>query len=228
MASGIYRIRNTVNGHAYIGSAANIARRWTAHRHALRHHKKSPPKLQRAWDKYGESAFVFEVVLECPADELLTHEQAAIDAEAPYYNTRSQAHSNFGARWSAEANRAKGRPKLQYTVRGVTGSITELAERFGIVSPKVARTRLERGADPETAFCTPRVSRQESGRKAARTHRANGSHPSQKLLTAFGVEAPLATLVEKFAPGMQVKTVRQRLLRGMSPEAALTTPKRVW
>ena len=228
MASGIYRIRNTVNGHAYIGSAANIARRWTAHRHALRHHKKAPPKLQRAWDKHGEAAFVFEVVLECPAEELLTHEQAAIDAEAPYYNTRAQAHSNFGVRWSEETNRAKGRPKLQYTVRGVTGSITELAEHFGIVSPKVARSRLERGADLETAFCLAPASHQERGRRAARTHRANGSHPSQKPLQAFGVKAPLAALVEKFAPGMQVKTVRQRMLRGMSVEAALTTPKRAW
>ena len=228
MASGIYRVRNTVNGHTYIGSAVNIARRWAAHRHALRHHKKAPPKLQHAWDKYGENAFTFEVVLECRVDELLAHEQAAIDAEAPYYNTRTEAHSNLGVRWSEATNRAKGRPKLQYTVRGVTGSITELAERFGIVSPKVARTRLERGADPEAAFCTPRVSRQECGRKAARTHRSNGSHPGQKPLIAFGVEAPLAALVEKFAPGMQVKTVRQRLLRGMSPEAALTTPKRAW
>ena len=228
MASGIYRIRNTVNGHAYIGSAVNIAGRWAAHRHSLRHHKKSPPKLQRAWDKHGEAAFVFEVVLECPKDELLTHEQATIDAEAPHYNTRAQAHSNFGLRWSEETNRAKGRPKLQYMVRGVTGSITELAEHFGIVSPKVARTRLERGADPETAFCTPRLSKKDAGLNSAGMRRATGWHPCQKHLQAFGMKAPLAALVEKFAPGMQVKTVRQRMLRGMSVEAALTTPKRAW
>jgi group I intron endonuclease len=60
---GVYKITNTVDGKVYIGSTAtDMDTRWTTHRSALRGGKHYNAHLQRAWNKYGESAFTFEVV----------------------------------------------------------------------------------------------------------------------------------------------------------------------
>lgn len=62
---GIYEVVNTISGSRYVGSAVCIGQRWKSHRSALRNQKKAPPKLQRAWDKYGEAAFDFRVLEFC-------------------------------------------------------------------------------------------------------------------------------------------------------------------
>ena len=76
--SGIYRIAN--GGKYYVGSAINIQRRFAQHISALRSSRHHSIKLQRAWDKYGEAEFVFEVI-EDVADRamLLEREQHWID-----------------------------------------------------------------------------------------------------------------------------------------------------
>ena len=77
---GIYAIRNTSNGHRYVGSSVCIEKRWAEHRRTLqlgRHHSVA---LQRAWAKYGEKAFVLET-LESVEDPqgLIAREQVWID-----------------------------------------------------------------------------------------------------------------------------------------------------
>lgn len=60
---GVYKITNTVDGKVYIGSSAvDIDCRWSTHRALLRTGKHYNRHLQRAWNKYGESVFTFEVV----------------------------------------------------------------------------------------------------------------------------------------------------------------------
>jgi group I intron endonuclease len=59
---GIYRIFHVASGKSYIGSSVNIYRRWLAHLGQLRKGAHHSPKLQRAWLKYGQSAFQIEVV----------------------------------------------------------------------------------------------------------------------------------------------------------------------
>jgi group I intron endonuclease len=108
-ASGIYQIRNLVNGKRYIGSAVHIARRWRQHLHDLRRGNHNPIMLN-AWRKYGEGAFVFEVI-ERVADpsDLVSREQYYIDTAKPEYNCARVAGSNFGVRFGPEslARRAK-------------------------------------------------------------------------------------------------------------------------
>lgn len=62
MSSGIYKITNTATDHFYIGSAVNLQRRKTRHFSELRNHKHNNRRLQAAWDKYGEAAFIFTVI----------------------------------------------------------------------------------------------------------------------------------------------------------------------
>ena len=62
--TGVYQIRNRDSGAMYIGSAISLASRKTTHWWALRHGRHFNTHLQNAWNKYGESAFVFEVIVE--------------------------------------------------------------------------------------------------------------------------------------------------------------------
>ena len=71
MAMGIYKIINVVNNKFYIGSAVNFSRRKTRHFSELRTGKHNNSKLQNAWNKYGELAFVFVVVEEVTDKALL-------------------------------------------------------------------------------------------------------------------------------------------------------------
>lgn len=55
--SGIYQIRNLVNGKVYIGSACRLNSRKSDHLRSLQRGNHVNQKLQRAWNKYGPSAF---------------------------------------------------------------------------------------------------------------------------------------------------------------------------
>jgi group I intron endonuclease len=62
----IYRITNMANGKYYIGSTESFARREWQHKYDLRRGVHKNPRLQAAWNKYGEEMFVFEVIEEIP------------------------------------------------------------------------------------------------------------------------------------------------------------------
>lgn len=80
-AGYIYAIKNRVNGHAYIGSTTNYKSRWHTHRSTLRRRVHHSFVLQKAWDKYGEAAFVFELLLVCPAELRVFYEQRLMALE---------------------------------------------------------------------------------------------------------------------------------------------------
>lgn len=71
MKNVIYKIRNVVNGKFYIGSTVDSRKRFWAHRKSLRLGNHDCIYLQRAWDKYGEDCFKFEVVEQLKAKEEL-------------------------------------------------------------------------------------------------------------------------------------------------------------
>lgn len=60
----IYKITNMANNKYYIGSAESFARRQWQHKYDLKRKAHKNPRLQAAWDKYGEEMFVFEVLEE--------------------------------------------------------------------------------------------------------------------------------------------------------------------
>lgn len=62
----IYRITNMSNGNYYIGSAESFARREWQHKYDLRKGTHKNPRLQAAWNKYGEEMFVFEIIETVP------------------------------------------------------------------------------------------------------------------------------------------------------------------
>lgn len=60
--SGVYQIVNESNGMIYIGSSKNMHTRIIQHKSDLRNGRHKNPKLQNAFDKYGESNFRFAII----------------------------------------------------------------------------------------------------------------------------------------------------------------------
>lgn len=86
MSCGVYQIRNVINGKKYYGSSKEIEERWKRHITDLRAGKHHNIKLQRAFIKYGENAFVFEIVELRTESDLLIREQHYLDNNKNGYN----------------------------------------------------------------------------------------------------------------------------------------------
>lgn len=102
---GVYRITNAVNGKQYVGSGVNIYNRWSSHKSRLQKNNHFNVHLQRAWNCYGESNFVFEIMVICATSELIKYEQLFIDQLKPEYNIAKKARSMLGFRHTEETKR---------------------------------------------------------------------------------------------------------------------------
>lgn len=103
--SGVYEIKNTENGHRYVGSSVNIGKRWGEHANDLRNNSHHSEHLQRAWNKYRADAFEFRILVYCEPFELLRYEQAFINRLNPEYNCSHIAGSTLGFRHSNETKK---------------------------------------------------------------------------------------------------------------------------
>lgn len=99
----IYVIRCVPTGKLYVGSASFFNQRKARHIGSLRAGSHHSPKLQNAWCKYGESAFVFEEI-ECVIDQgvLVEREQFWIDTLRPWFNIAKFAGSPLGVKHSSD------------------------------------------------------------------------------------------------------------------------------
>lgn len=93
----IYKITNLTTADFYIGSTNNFKRRKYEHFGELRRNKNPCKVLQSAYNKYGKSAFVMEVLEEVDSESnLIEREQHYIDTLKPMYNIRLFAKSGKG------------------------------------------------------------------------------------------------------------------------------------
>jgi len=109
----VYAIRNIKNGKMYVGSSSNVKSRWNNHYNTLKKSKHHSVKLQRAWGKYGEDSFVFEVLEYVEKDELIEAEQQYMDFYEAYtecgYNVSAVAGAPQLGRKHTEESRARMR-----------------------------------------------------------------------------------------------------------------------
>lgn len=115
VTSCVYKIQNLVNGRLYIGSAANFEVRKSTHISQLRSHKHGNQFLQRAWDKYGENSFRFEIVEICAKDNLLKLEQEYLDMldVKNLYNILPIAGSSLGVKRTEKYKLKRRGPHLK-------------------------------------------------------------------------------------------------------------------
>lgn len=110
--SGIYCIEHRASGKRYVGSAANLDRRFKKHIKQLENGTHHSPKLQAAWNKYGADAFDFIILLLCPVDQLLQREQEELDILDTVefgYNISRFADAPMRGRSQSEETKAKMR-----------------------------------------------------------------------------------------------------------------------
>ena len=132
----VYRIFNSKTGKFYVGSSVNVRNRFKDHKSQLRAGTHCNQYLQHAWNKYGEPAFVFEILEVCngmTADELLGREQEYIDStdcldQSIGYNLSSQANRPCVPR-TAEMNAKvsaalKGKKKTAQHVANMRAALT--------------------------------------------------------------------------------------------------------
>ena len=74
MSSGIYIIKNTQNNKVYVGSSVNVKNREYKHFWMLSRGVHDNPHLQKSYNKYGKSSFIFEVVEICDESKLIDKE----------------------------------------------------------------------------------------------------------------------------------------------------------
>lgn len=71
MSCGIYKIINNLNGKCYVGQSIHIEERWQEHISLSKDGTYCYEKpLYRAFRKYGIENFTFEILEECPKEEL--------------------------------------------------------------------------------------------------------------------------------------------------------------
>lgn len=115
---GIYTITNLVNNKIYVGSSTRcIYKRVKDHIYALKNNKHHSIHLQRAYNKYGNDNFQFEILEECEDKYCLSQEQYWINilnvcSRKFGYNICTVAGNTKGIRPSKETKEKIGRAHI--------------------------------------------------------------------------------------------------------------------
>ena len=173
-ASGIYAIRNTVNGKHYVGSSISVRRRLAEHRREMADGSHKNIRLCAAWRKYGPSAFEFSVVeIGVARDELIAREQFWMDkllsCGRTGYNILPCAGSRAGSIATPET-----RSKLSVAGLGRTHSDETRKKLSQLLTGKVRTAEMLANVRAAAIASTARKTaeqRSEAARKGAATRR---------------------------------------------------------
>lgn len=104
----IYEIKNLITKDVYIGSSVNFKERKRRHLRDLKKGNHHSIILQRAYNKYGKSNFVFNILIECNKNLLEKFENEFLIKLKPKYNICKVAYKTTG-RICSEKTRLKHR-----------------------------------------------------------------------------------------------------------------------
>jgi group I intron endonuclease len=149
--SGIYRISCVANNHFYYGSSINLKSRIKNHLSKLRAKCHRNKRLQRIFDKYGESSLTFEVVKYCDPSFILDEEQEYLDEHISNENCvnfcKSAKSPMAGVKFSVEHKKkmSESQARNKYTFYYECGKIESFdslkiaGDRFGVKRAIVSR-----------------------------------------------------------------------------------------
>lgn len=125
--SGIYRIFTCHSGKVYVGSTKNLRKRYKEHKNELEGHRHCNIHLQRAFDKYGEDSFYFDVLEYCPEENLIEREQYWLDSIPFLFNICKIAGNCAGVKQSLDTREKLRKQRLGKSyVRNTPGLVGTL------------------------------------------------------------------------------------------------------
>lgn len=140
---GIYEIRNKTNGHFYIGSSSDIERRFYIHHYLLQNGTHHNIHLQRAWKKYGENVFEFNVLRLVPKESCISEEQKLLTehfGKRYFYNTDRYAKLNDDLANQKRSVSLRGRKRSTETCQRMS-----VAQKNRKITQKVIDGRVRSG-----------------------------------------------------------------------------------
>ena len=167
MKNVIYKIRNVVNGNYYIGSTVDSRKRFWAHRKDLRLGQHVCVHLQRAWNKYGEDCFKFEVV------EQLDSKEALFPAEQRWLDEHFGKEYCYNVAAHADAPMRDASPELRAHLAEKTKA---WLERDGHPRLGVSLTKEEK----------QKISQERVGKTAGADHYRYGKQVSPEVRAKIG------------------------------------------
>lgn len=187
---GVYTIVNTVNDKLYVGSTTrSFRKRWWDHKSLLRNNKHHNIHLQRAWNKYGESAFKFQILDICDKADCLEMEQYwmnILDVYKTGYNRNPRAGNSAGCTRSAETCKRIGETGNYKLANSKWKGSTHTERAKDIIRAKRAKQRI--------------VISDETKKKVGKANTANSiGNTSRKGTGKFG-------LCEQYKDGVLIKT----------------------
>ena len=90
---GIYKITNNINNKSYIGKSSNIENRWKYHLDNFNCKKEYNKTLYKAFRKYGENNFSFEIIEEMTEEEYNNFSNNREEYWIIYYNTLENGYN---------------------------------------------------------------------------------------------------------------------------------------
>ena len=217
--TGVYSIRNRINGKRYVGSASRSFRtRWGYHLKDLRANKHRNRHLQSSWRKYGEDVFEFEILEVCEPDDCVSREQVFMDAmevtcDVHGYNIAPIAGSCRGI------IRKKGRIVSEETRRKMSEALkgrNPTEEQLRKLSAAIKGVKRK----PFTAETKAKMAASQRGKKAspeARQNMANAQRGHKQ--SSETIEKRLAqTRGQKRTPEQRERMRDSRAKQSLSPE----------
>lgn len=114
-ACGIYQITHKSSGKKYIGSTNNINNRRLDHLRDLRNNRHCNPHLQNAWNKYGESDFVFQIIEITTTNTQFIREQWYLDNKIDWnndFNSNKSASLSPGTKGTTMSDETKKKKSI--------------------------------------------------------------------------------------------------------------------
>ena len=143
---GIYCINNLVNGKKYIGQSVDIKKRWYEHRRTLKLNQHENIFLQRAWNKYGEDNFQFNILTTCGFERLN-------ELEIYFVELFHTSNRNYGYNMTNGGDGCIGYKHTEKTKRYISEiqKGKKYSEEHKVLLKEIWKNKIESGYQPVTS-----------------------------------------------------------------------------
>lgn len=189
---GIYVITNDVNKKIYIGKSNNLRKRRNEHFNKLRKNQHENSKLQRAFNKYGEKNFIYEVLID---DDSLSDKELN-EIEIMYTRLFGGVENGYNLTYGGGGSLGWRASVVQRLER----SMNSRGEKNPFYGKKISpehRVKMTEGARivQKTPEYRAKISKAMKGRKFSEEHSKNkslaqigGKNPTARRCCVDGIE----------------------------------------